>query len=194
LNVQNLIDFETDIAESFNRGEIHYPVHLDNGNEEPLIQIFKNIGEDDWVIGSWRMHYKALLKGVPPEELKAAIFRGESMALNFPEYNVYGSAIVGGSIPIALGIAKGISGSGNSVWCFLGDMTAHCGIFKESREYAENFNLPINWIIEDNGVSVCTDTRESWGMGNKKYRLSHNVTYEYKSKYPHAGAGVRVQF
>lgn len=189
MNKEQLIAFEQEVANSFNRGEIKYPVHLDNGNEDELIRIFRKVRGQDWVFGSWRMHYKALLKGVPPEKLNDAIRKGESMALYFPEYKVYGSAIVGGTISIALGVALSIQKrfSDEVVWCFLGDMTGHCGIFHECKEYAANFRLPINWVIEDNGLSVCTSTEKAWGNKTR-------ATYSYQSKYPHCGSGVRVNF
>ena len=48
-----------------------------------------------------------------------------------------------------------------------------------------------------NGKSVCTDTRATWQMDVLSYENSENplVTYyRYETKYPHAGAGIRVQF
>ena len=194
LTKQKLIDFESSVAESFNQGKIPYPIHLDNGNEDALIDIFKSVKSQDYVFVSWRGHYKALLKGVPPEELRAAILRGESMALRFPEYRVYGSAIVGGTVPVALGVALAIKrrGGGERVWCFLGDMTSLTGIFNECLRYAENFSLPIKFIVEDNGVSVCTNTKETCGGDLPVSRLIE--TYQYQSKYPHAGSGRRIQF
>jgi len=186
-----LIAFEEDIAKDFNAGRIPYPVHFSNGNEDQLIEIFKSIRPNDWVFGSWRMHYHALLMGVRPERLKAAIMRGESMALRFPRF--YGSAIVAGTVSIALGVALSIKRNNGSerVWCFLGDMAAHCGIFHESKEYADNFDLSIKWVIEDNGLSVCTDTKKVWGGENE---INGVIRYQYKSQYPHCGAGKRVQF
>ncbi|HEC62382.1 MAG TPA: hypothetical protein ENI27_09065, partial [bacterium] len=128
-----LIAFETEIANEFNAGEIPYPVHLESGNENQLIEIFKDVRSIDWIFGSWRLHLKCLLKGVSCEVLKDAIRRGESMALCFPKERVYGSAIVGGTIPIALGVALGIKRYGGEakVWCFLGDMTFLSGIAHE---------------------------------------------------------------
>ena len=200
----DLIAFEAEIAELFNAGRIPYPVHLSDGNEEQLIEIFKTIARTDWVLGSWRMHYHALLHGVPPKKLKAAIMEGYSMGLNFPEYRVLGSAIVGGTLPIALGVAFAVKRNGDKakVWCFLGDMTFRSGIAYECITYAANFELPITWVVEDNGVSVCTDTREVWGIGRKRgpegptqvFNRGNVRYYQYQSKYPHAGAGVRVQF
>ena len=192
---EDLIAFEESIADEFNAGKIPYPIHLDNGNEDALIDVFKSVKPQDWVFGSWRLHYKALLKGVPPEQLRAAIRRGESMALRFDEYRVYGSAIAGGIIPIALGAAFAIKrrGRDETAWLFVGDMMVESGIFYEAWKYASNFDLPINFVVEDNGVSVCTNTREVWGAGLPDV-IRPMIRYQYQSKYPHAGAGKRVQF
>jgi pyruvate dehydrogenase E1 component alpha subunit len=57
--------------------------------------------------------------------------------------------------------------------------------------------LPIRFIVEDNAKSVCTDTRETWNQPVLSYENSKHplvVYYKYQSKYPHAGAGKRVQF
>ena len=191
----DLIAFETEIAELFNAGKIPYPVHLSDGNEEQLIEIFKTIARTDWVLGSWRMHYHALLHGVPPEKLKKAIMKGYSMGLNFPEYQVLGSAIVGGTLPIAVGIAMAINRRGGQerVHIFCGDMAAHSGIFLECLHYARAHDLPIEFVIEDNHISVCTPTYEVWGK-SPPLPWMWVRRYEYHSKYPHAGAGHRVQF
>jgi pyruvate dehydrogenase E1 component alpha subunit len=83
------------------------------------------------------------------------------------------------------------------VYCFMGEMTSETGIAHESIKYSENHNLPIHFIIEDNGKSVCTDTREAWRQPRLTYeglRTSRISYYRYETKYPHAGAGKRVQF
>jgi pyruvate dehydrogenase E1 component alpha subunit len=190
-----LQEFEKEIADLFNAGKIRAPVHLSGGNEKQLIDIFKEVKSDDWVCGSWRLHYHCLLKGVPPARLRADILAGRSITLCYPSHRIVSSAIVGGILPIALGIAYSIkrAGTAERVWCFLGDMTAHAGIFEECSKYALAYKLPITWIIEDNGLSVCTDTLDVWkvsawsGWGDVRY-------YDYKLPWPHAGAGKRVQF
>lgn len=190
-----LKQFEEEISGLFNEGKIPYPVHLESGNEDHLTEIFKGIDKvNDYVFGSWRLHLKALLKGVSWHDLKSAIMNGHSMALRFDEQRVYGSAIVGGIIPIALGTALGIQrrkGTG-TVWCFVGDMTSMTGIFSECLRYAENFNLPIRFVLEDNNLSVCTNTREVWGSSPPRSPLI--IHYKYSSKWPHCGSGKRVQF
>lgn len=199
LTRQELIDFETEIADLFNQAKIRAPVHLYSGNEDALIDIFRNVRDDDWVMCSWRSHYQCLLKGVPRDELKQEILAGRSISLCFPRYRVLSSAIVSGIVPIAVGVALAIrrSGGTNKVWCFMGDMTSETGVAHEAIKYSTNFDLPIHFVVEDNGKSVCTDTREAWGQPVLTHEgASHpKVTYyKYQNRYPHAGAGVRVQF
>ena len=105
---EELIKFEEEIAEIFNSGKIKAPVHLYHGNEEQIINIFKNIKKEDWVFCSWRSHYQCLLKGVPKKEIKNEILVGRSISLCFPKYNIYSSAMVGGSLPIAVGTAMSL--------------------------------------------------------------------------------------
>ncbi len=107
----DLIAFEADVAERFNRAEVPYPVHLSGGNEQQLIDYFAthyDAARGDWVCTYWRSHYHCLLAGVPPDEVLAAILAGRSITLCFPKYRVISSAIVGGILPIAVGIAVGI--------------------------------------------------------------------------------------
>ena len=83
------------------------------------------------------------------------------------------------------------------VWCFVGDMTSETGVAQTVFQYAWNWDLPINFVIEDNGKSVMTDTREVWNTSKLRFETTRNPKirhFKYKSKYPHAGAGTRVQF
>jgi TPP-dependent pyruvate/acetoin dehydrogenase alpha subunit len=197
--VELLKEFEEDIANSFNMGEIRSPVHLSDGNEAALIQIFKDVKKSDWVFCSWRSHYQCLLKGVNPADLKTAIYAGRSIALAFPDFRIFSSAIVGGQLPIALGAALAIKKNKGTekVWCFLGDMTSETGMAQSTIRYAHNHELPITFIVENNGLSVLTDTRKVWNSTTLRYEELNSplvISFDYKSKYPHAGAGVRVQF
>ncbi|MCX6893698.1 MAG: thiamine pyrophosphate-dependent enzyme [Verrucomicrobiota bacterium] len=199
MTATDLINFETEIADLFNTAKIRAPVHLYYGNEERMIEIFRDVRPEDWVCCSWRSHYQCLLKGVPPAEVRAEILAGRSISLCFPQYRVVSSAIVGGIVPIAVGIALGLKrrGEPGRVHCFMGEMTSETGIAHESIKYSFNHKLPIRFIVEDNGKSVCTDTRESWNQpALTAEQASHPmvVYYKYETKYPHAGAGVRVQF
>ena len=191
---QELIDFETEIKESYDSGEIRAPIHLSKGNERQLIEIFQYVHKDDWVFSSWRNHYHALLHGYPHRELMDDIICGESMSTNYINPNFYSSAIVGGIIPLALGVSMGLKrkNSDRRVWCFIGDMTFHTGVFSESYKYAKNFKLPLQFVVEDNNLSVHTPTDVTWG---DTVRVSNDVVYyKYKMIYPHHGTGSWVNF
>jgi len=196
---EDLVKFEEEIAELFNAAKIYAPVHLYYGNEEQIIKVFESVRSQDWVFCSWRSHYQCLLKGVPPKEIKEEIIAGRSISLCFPDYQIYSSALVGGSLPVAVGTAIAIKrkDEDSKVYCFMGDMTSETGIAHECIKYSRNHQLPIHFIIEDNSKSVCTDTRETWNVSSLSYEEKHdsNITYyHYETKYPHAGAGTRVQF
>lgn len=195
-----LLAFEREIEDEFAAGNIAAPVHLSGGNETDLIDLFAGIQPDDWVLCGWRSHYHCLLKGVPRDKLKAAIMEGRSVGLCFPEHKILCSGIVGGIAPIAVGIAWQLKrvnddnhmGHETHVHCFLGDMSAETGIAHEAIKYATRHDLPVKWIVEDNGQSVCTDTKRSWGLG---YYFEPDVTrYEYTLSRPHVGIGKWVAF
>ena len=196
---EELIAFENEIAALFNAGKIRAPVHLYFGNEEQIINVFRTIRAQDWVFCSWRSHYQCLLKGVPKELVRAEILAGRSISLCFPAHRIYSSAMVGGVLPIAVGAAMSIKRRGEDarVHCFLGDMTAETGIAHETIKYSRNHRLPIHFIVEDNEKSVCTDTREVWNQPRLSFEgadYEYVSYYRYQTRYPHAGAGVRVQF
>lgn len=190
-----LIAFEADIAAEFDAGNIRAPVHLAGGNEQQLIDIFQDIGPDDWILTQWRSHYHCLLKGVPPTKLKQAIMDGRSIALCFPEHKVLSSAIVGGICPIATGLGWAIKerGGKESVNVFIGDMTAMTGIARECAEYCINHDLPVFVYVEDNGKSVCTDTADVWG-GETYWDMRSMESYRYTLAWPHVGTGKWVRF
>lgn len=193
MTAEELLAFEADIAAEFEKGAIPFPVHLSGGNELQLLEIFKDIKDEDYVCGGWRMHYASLLKGVPPEIVKRAIMDGRSIGLCFPEWRVLSSAIVGGICPIALGIAWTLKRQGKpgKVWVFIGDMTASTGIFTETMRYAMGHDLPIQFIMEDNGMSVCTPTREVWGLAGAPPPF---FGYAYQLTRAHVGIDKWVSF
>lgn len=189
---EDLIAFEKEVAARFERKEIPGPIHLSGGNEDQLIEIFKDIKPTDWVFSTWRSHYHALLHGVPPEKVMDEIMAGRSMSLMFPEHNFFTSAIVGGILPIAVGVAYALKGSEQRMWCFIGDMAATTGIFYESMNYAYKNDLNIKFIIEDNHLSCNTPTQEimtSHWKHDWPYRQ-----HEYNRTVPHCGTGKWVTF
>jgi pyruvate dehydrogenase E1 component alpha subunit len=191
---EKLIQFEQDIVNLWESGKIRGPIHLSNGNEEQLIEVFKRVKETDWVFSTWRSHYHWLLKGISADYAESLILDGKSITLCDIDAKFYASAIVGGTLSIALGVAMGIKerGSDEKVFVFIGDMSFESGIFYEVHKYARNFDLPIVFVVEDNAVSTYTPTEATW---NKKREIPSDVIhYTYKSKFPHYGSGKWVVF
>lgn len=200
MNKEELIQFEKEVVELFNSGQLKSPVHLSGGNEPQLIEIFEDINKEDWVFSNYRSHYHSLLKGVDRDWLINWIKDNKSIHVMNKEHKIFTSAIVGGTLSIALGTALSIKlkKDTNHVWVFVGDMTGHTGIFWETVNYAQNHELPITFVIEDNGLSTDTPTNLVWGENNEHYydfmtdRFKNIVYYNYNRVYPHYGTGVFV--
>jgi pyruvate dehydrogenase E1 component alpha subunit len=159
-----------------------------------LIEIFKRIKETDWVFSTWRSHYHWVLKGLSADYATELIKLGKSITMCEHEERFYASAIVGGTLPIALGVANAIKidGGDDKVWVFVGDMSFESGVFYEVHKYARRFDLPLYFVVEDNGVSTYTPTEATW---NEKRKVPSDVIhYTYKSKYPHYGSGKWIAF
>ena len=191
---KKLIDFEKKIVTLYEKKKIRGPIHLSGNNEDQLINIFKKIKKNDWVFSGWRNHYHAILKNIPLHDIEKQIIKGKSMNLNSMKHNFFTSSIVGGILPVALGVAMALKmkKSKSKVWVFIGDMTYETGIFHECYKYGRNFKLPINFVVEDNNMSTNTPTKKAWG---KKQKILPNIKYySYKRKYPHHGIGKWILF
>ena len=191
---KHLKDFEVDIRDNWEAGNLRGPVHLSGGNEKELIEIFQYVHPDDWVFSTWRSHYHALLHGVFHKKLKQDILDGSSITLCSSDNNFVTSAIVGGILPIAAGVAQSLKNknSDRKVWCFVGDMAFETGDFHLTYKYCKNFDLPIQFVVEDNEISTNTPTIETW---KKKSTIPDDVIYyKYERIYPHYGTGKWVVF
>ncbi|MFA5059108.1 MAG: thiamine pyrophosphate-dependent enzyme [Candidatus Omnitrophota bacterium] len=199
---EEIISFEKEIADIFATGSIRAPVHLRAGREDELIRIFKEnaIGSDDYVFGFWDSHELALLKGVGREELKKAIQEGKSISLCFPGQKILCSGIVGSLLGTAVGVAWALKRQGKKgkAYIFCGDMSAETGIFHESVKYAVHFDLPVKFIVCDNGLSVMTKTREVWNCAEPWFKdtkfESKIIYFKYLNGYPHSGLGKLIKF
>ena len=225
---KELKEFEEWCVNTYHQGKIRSPMHLSGGNEEQLINIFKEIKSQDWVFTTYRSHYHALLKGVPEKRLKDWILDNKSIHFMDSEYKICSSAIVGGTLSHAVGVAmaikynaeinkvikvdlsfqdesKGIIGrraEDDHVWVFCGDMAASLGVFNDCFSYSINNDLPITFVIEDNGLSTDTPTHEAWGLNKEELsnwlrnlaKSSKAKYYGYNRIYPHYGTGKRINF
>jgi pyruvate dehydrogenase E1 component alpha subunit len=195
-----LIAFEKRVADAFEKKMVKGPVHLSGGSEDQLLEIFKDIHPEDWICTFYRNHYHALLHGVPEEKLFKAICDGHSMTLQFPEHRFFSTAIVGGQLSIAVGIAAALKRKDckRKVWAFCGDMAASTGAFHEAHAYATGHDLLVRFVVEDNGLSCNTPTSPCWGDERHMIRIvlePDNIhRYSYKRQYPHVGIDRWIQF
>lgn len=186
-----LRSFVDKIAEHHDAGRLPFALHLPGGNEEQLIDIFSNINEGDYVLSTHRNMYHALLHGLPPEEVEDKILNGRSMFMFDRERNFYVSAIIGGPVAIAVGIAWALKrkGSDQRVWCFLGDGTEDTGHFAEAVRYVNGFGLPCTFVIEDDRMAVEAPKERRWGTSEDLEWPSCVIRYHYTKSRPHIRTG-----
>jgi pyruvate dehydrogenase E1 component alpha subunit len=186
---EELIAFEDKIGDLYLDNKLPFLFHLSGGNEEQLIEIFKDIKEGDYVISNHRSHYHALLHGIPADELEERILTGRSMFVYDRKRNFFCSAIIGGTPAIAAGIAAALKkkGSDQKVWCFIGDGTEDNGHLFEAARYVEGFDLPCTFVVEANNRSVETTNEERWGTAaHFEWPFKCVKKYQYNITYPHA--------
>ena len=186
---ERLRAFEQRIQEAIEAGSVKGPCHLSGGNEDELIRIFDGVQYGDWCFATYRSHYHALLHGVPEQYVLKEILAGRSMSLHSPLHRFYTPAIVGGCLPISVGVAAALKRYGKTerVWCFVGDMAASAGTFHDCEKYVVRNDLPINFVVEDNGMSTYTPTREAWGYGGSEGKYP-TICYSYAQTVPHIGS------
>jgi len=191
--IESLRAFEAKIQSAWECGELPSLIHLCGGNEQQLLEIFEQIQPEDWIFISHRGHYHCLLKGMSEEKLESFIRSDRSMFIFDKELRIYQSAILGGCVAIATGVAWAIKDAGGTekVWCFQGDGATDNGHLYEAAMYATGHDLPVVFVIENNERQVDTsiDVRRgprhrAFGMVSPKIR-----EYFYQHSWPHAGSG-----
>jgi pyruvate dehydrogenase E1 component alpha subunit len=186
---EELIAFEDHIGDLYLDNKLPFLFHLSGGNEDQLIEIFKDIKPGDYVISNHRSHYHALLHGIPPETVEDRILNGRSMFIYDRDRNFFCSAIIGGTPAIAAGIALALKkkGSDQKVWCFIGDGTEDNGHTYEAIRYVDGYDLPCTFVIENNNRSVESTNEERWGSkADYKWDSPSVIKYHYEITYPHA--------
>ena len=170
-------------------------IHLSNGNEEQLIEVFKKISPTDWVFSTWRSHYRTLLHGIEPSKLKQKILDGKSITIVDKDSNFVYQAIVTGILPIGVGVVN--QSSIMVVMIRFGATLLviwHLKVVSSMKFVStRNYELPLYFVVEDNGVSTNTPTLDTWN-GVQRDLPEDVIYYQYKSKYPHYGTGKWVVF
>lgn len=195
MDKKTLIEFERKMADLWEQAKIQAPVHLSGGNEDALIEIFREIKQGDYVFSTHRNHYHYLLSGGSPEALERLILEGDSMHIFDKSLNFLTSAIVAGTPSIAAGVAYALKrkNSPNKVWCFVGDGAEDEGHFYEAVRYVDGHSLPCTFVIEDNDRSVESPKSERYGNPNISWPNCVR-RYSYSPTYPHVGTGKWVDF
>ncbi|MEC8824926.1 MAG: pyruvate dehydrogenase (acetyl-transferring) E1 component subunit alpha [Verrucomicrobiota bacterium] len=160
--------FEQTSLKHYHAGSIGGFLHLYIGQESVAVGSISLLGDHDHVITAYRDHGHALAVGMTMDECMAEVFgkktgcskgKGGSMHYFAPDKNYWGGhGIVGGQTPLGAGLAFGVKylGQKGCCLCYLGDGAINQGAFHEALNLAALWDLPVIFIIENNGYSMGT--------------------------------------
>lgn len=160
--------FEDKCAELYTLEKIRGFLHLYDGEEAVATGVIPVLEATDRLVATYREHGHALVRGVPMPAVMAEMLgkatgcsggRGGSMHLFDRERRFYGgNAIVGGGLPLAIGLALAdkLRGEKNVTVCFFGEGAAAEGEFHESLNLAALWELPVLFVCENNGYAMGT--------------------------------------
>ena len=155
-------------AELYTQEKIRGFLHLYIGEEAVAAGVLANVRPQDNVLGTYREHGHALLKGVPATSIMAEMFgkldgcsrgRGGSMHLFSREHRFFGgNAIVAGGIPQAVGLALAAKrlDEDRLTFCFFGEGAMAEGSFHESANLAALWQAPVIFCCENNHYAMGT--------------------------------------
>jgi pyruvate dehydrogenase E1 component beta subunit/2-oxoisovalerate dehydrogenase E1 component len=167
-------EFEDAAAREYAHGNIGGFLHLYQGQEASAVGAIPVLDPNDFLITHYRDHGHALAKGVPAKPLMAELFgkidgvakgRGGSMHFFSAEHRMLGGwAIVGGHVPVAVGLAfeqtykrKVTGGDDGSIGlCILGDGATNIGYFYEALNFAALWETPLIFYTENNRYGMGT--------------------------------------
>jgi pyruvate dehydrogenase E1 component alpha subunit len=160
--------FEDRCAELYSAGKIRGFLHLYNGEEAVAVGIMQALRPEDDIAGTYREHGHAIARGVPMRSIMAELFgklegccrgRGGSMHIFDRQKRFFGgNAIVGGCLPLAVGLGLGeqLMGTHAIVVCFFGEGAVAEGEFHESMNLASLWGLPVLFVCENNYYAMGT--------------------------------------
>ena len=160
--------FEEKAAELYSDGKIRGFLHLYIGEEAIAAGAVRALSADDAIVATYREHGHALARGIPAGAVMAEMYgkangcsrgRGGSMHLFDVSRRFYGGyAIVGGGLPIAVGLALAdkLQGRARVTACFFGDGAVAEGEFHESLNLAALWKLPVLFLCENNRYAMGT--------------------------------------
>ncbi|NCF87611.1 MAG: pyruvate dehydrogenase (acetyl-transferring) E1 component subunit alpha [Verrucomicrobiaceae bacterium] len=165
--------FEQAALKQYTAGKMGGFLHLYNGQESVAVGTISLAGESDHIITAYRDHGHALAVGMSMNECMAELYgkatgcskgKGGSMHFFAPDKNYWGGhGIVAGQTPLGAGLAYGLKYQGlkGACLCYLGDGAINQGAYHESLNLAALFDLPVIYVIENNGYSMGTSQKRS---------------------------------
>jgi pyruvate dehydrogenase E1 component alpha subunit len=160
--------FEGKCAELYTQEKIRGFLHLYDGEEAVAVGVIPVLDQKDRIVATYREHGHALVRGVPMNTVLAEMYgkqegcsrgRGGSMHLFDQGTNFYGgNAIVGGGLPMAVGLALAdlMRGNDTVTTCFFGEGAVAEGEFHESLNLAALWGLPVLFVCENNLYAMGT--------------------------------------
>jgi len=148
-------------------------LHLYIGQEAVAVGCCSLMGANDHVITAYRDHGHAIAVGMDTKPLMAELYgkatgcskgKGGSMHYFDPSRNFWGGhGIVGGQIPLGIGLAYGVKykGLNGAAMAFMGDGAVNQGAVHEAYNLAALWKLPVVFVIENNGYSMGTSQARS---------------------------------
>jgi acetoin:2,6-dichlorophenolindophenol oxidoreductase subunit alpha len=160
--------FEREAYRAYERNEIEGTVHSSIGQEGVAVGVAFGLRESDRMLSHHRGHGHALAKGVDPRRLMAELFgratgvsagKGGSMHATDLSRGFLGSlAVVGSSVPLAVGVGLAAKRAGEDSVCavYFGDGAINQGVLYESINLASIWSLPVLFVCEHNSYAITT--------------------------------------
>jgi pyruvate dehydrogenase E1 component alpha subunit len=185
---------EEEVARVYPSDKIKSPVHLSIGQEAVAVGVCDALRPEDAASGTYRGHAVYLAKGGTVAGMMAELYgratgcargKGGSMHLVDTPNNVIGSsAVVGTTVPIALGyaLAQKRRKTGLVTAAFFGDGATEEGVFYESLNFASLHKLPVVFVCENNFYAIHTPQSKRWATDRLCERVAtfgipaHKVT------------------
>jgi len=176
--------FEERCVELYSATTIRGFVHLYIGEEAVAVGVMQALSADDSIVATYREHGHALARGIAPGAVMAEMYgkvegtsrgRGGSMHIFDRDHRFFGgNAIVGGGLPIAVGLALADKMQGRSLVtaCFFGEGAVAEGEFHETMNLAALWKLPVLFCCENNLYAMGTALDRSESETNLAYKAA----------------------
>ncbi|MEE9405060.1 MAG: thiamine pyrophosphate-dependent enzyme [Algisphaera sp.] len=168
--------FEERTMQAYQQAKIGGFCHIYIGQEATAVGSIGASNGDDPIVTAYRDHGHALARGMSPNACMAEMYgrvtgcakgKGGSMHMFDKPHAMFGGhAIVGGQNPLGCGLGWAIQYNSESkvALCYMGDGALNQGATHEAMNMASVYNLPLIFVLENNGYSMGTDISRGTSM------------------------------